>query len=156
MLLGNILLAIAWAALFGNFSLTNLLLGYGVGYIILAALARGGVLSPAYQNKVRAVLALAGFLLWAFLIANLKMAMDVMRPVSHLKPGIVKIPLDVTNEYELLLLSTLINLTPGTISLDVSNDRKTLYLHVMHIEDADAVRTEIKQNFERRVLDVLR
>ncbi|NLE85724.1 MAG: Na+/H+ antiporter subunit E [Myxococcales bacterium] len=156
MLLGNLLLAIAWAALQGEFSLKNLLIGYGLGYLIIAGLTRGGVLPPGYRNKVHAVLSLAAFLFWAFMIANLRMAIDVMRPVRHMKPGIVQIPLDAETDYELLLLSTLINLTPGTISLDISKDNKILYLHVMHVADADAVRREIKHNFERRVLEVLR
>ncbi len=156
MLIGNILLAVAWAALQGEFSLTNLLIGYGLGYAILAGLTRGGVLPDAYRNKVHAVVSLAGFLLWAFLVANLRMAIDVMRPIGHMRPGIVKVPLDATTEYELFLLSTLINLTPGTISLDISRDDKVLYLHVMHITTPEAVRREIKDGFERRVLEVLR
>lgn len=156
MLLGNILLAVAWAALQGELSLSNLLVGYLLGYIVLAVLARGGVLPSAYRNKVHAVLSLARFLLWQFMRANIKMAVDVLRPFRHMNPGIVRIPLDATTDYEILFLSTLINLTPGTISLDISNDRKVLYLHVMHITTVEAVRSEIKDGFERRVLDVLR
>ena len=99
MLLGNLLLAIAWAALQGEFSLKNLLIGYGLGYLIIAGLTRGGVLPPGYRNKVHAVLSLAAFLFWAFMIANLRMAIDVMRPVRHMKPGIVQIPLDAETDY---------------------------------------------------------
>jgi multicomponent Na+:H+ antiporter subunit E len=49
-------------------------------------------------------------------------------------------------------------LTPGTLSLDVSTDRRTLYIHVMYIDDddLDLVRRKIKDGFERRVLEVLR
>ena len=156
MLLANMLLAIAWAALQGEFSLSNLVIGYLIGYVLLAALARGGVLPSAYSSKVRAVVALAGFLFVAFIRANVRMAADVLRFRPVLTPGIVAIPLEARDDYEILLLATLINLTPGTIAVDVSSDRSTLYLHVMHLSDPDAIREEIKTSFERRVLDILR
>lgn len=156
MLLANILLAIAWAALQGAFSLSNLVIGYVIGYAVLATLARGGVVSPNYRRKFHAVLSLAVFLLRAFVVANIKMAIDVLRSTKRLNPGIVRVPLDVTEDHEILMLTTIINLTPGTIALDVSTDRKTLYLHVMQVTSPEAVRAEIKGSFERRVLEVLR
>jgi multicomponent Na+:H+ antiporter subunit E len=156
MLLGNILLAVAWAALQGSFSLTNIVAGYMIGYLILEALSRGGVLSPAYRKKVEAAFSLAGFLGREFVVANIKMAIDVMGPVRRLKPAIVRVPLDATDDIEILLLSTLINLTPGSLVLDVSDDRSALYVHVMHLTTPEAIRAEIKSGFERRVLEVLR
>jgi multicomponent Na+:H+ antiporter subunit E len=105
---------------------------------------------------VRAVLALLAFLFRQFLVANLRMAVDVIGPTARMRPAIVRVPLDATEEYEILLLSTLINLTPGSIALDVTSDRKALYVHVMHLTTPEAVRAEIKTGFERRVLEVLR
>jgi multicomponent Na+:H+ antiporter subunit E len=64
-----------------------------------------------------------------------------------MKPGILAIPLDVTRESEILLLAILINLTPGSVALDVSEDRKTMYVHVMYIESPEAARAEIKEGF---------
>lgn len=156
MLLGNIALAVAWAALQGEFSLAQLLLGYALGYALLAALARGGVVSSAYPKKVRAVLSLLAFLFKEFVVANIKMAIDVVGPTERIRPAIVRVPLDATEEYEILLLSTLINLTPGSIALDVTSDRSALYVHVMHLTTPEAIRAEIKSGFERRVLEVLR
>ena len=54
-----------------------------------------------------------------------------------------------------LLLSMLINTTPGSVALDVSPDRKLLYVHVMYMSTPNAARDEIKTGFERRVLGVL-
>jgi multicomponent Na+:H+ antiporter subunit E len=56
------------------------------------------------------------------------------------------------------LLANLITLTPGTLSLDVSADRRVLYIHVMYIDDddLDSIRRSIKEGFERRVLEALR
>jgi len=155
-LLGNVLLALAWAALQGNFSLQTLVTGQVVGYFILLALVRGGVLSTSpYIGRVHRVVGLAAYFCWELLRANLRLALDVATPRFHMKPGIIAVPLDATRDGEILLLSMLINTTPGSVALDVSPDRKTLYVHVMYIDTPDTARDEIKNGFERRVLGVL-
>jgi multicomponent Na+:H+ antiporter subunit E len=72
-----------------------------------------------------------------------------------MKPGILAIPLDATQDSEILLLAMLINLTPGSVALDVSDDRKVMYVHVMYIDSPEAARSEIKHGFARRVRQLL-
>jgi multicomponent Na+:H+ antiporter subunit E len=155
-LLGNILLALAWAALQGEFSLQTLVTGHVLGYLILLALVRGGVLNTSpYIGRVHRVIGLVAFFFWELMKANLRLALDVATPRFHMKPGIIALPLDATTDSQILLLSMLINTTPGSVALDVSPDRKTLYVHVMYMDTPDAAREEIKKGFERRVLEVL-
>jgi multicomponent Na+:H+ antiporter subunit E len=151
MLLGSILLAFAWAALLGDVTPFNLLIGYGLGYAVLALLEKGGVLPSTFQTKVGRVLSLAAFFMWELMVANVRVAGDVLRPRTAIKPAVVAIPLDVTSDAEILLLSALINITPGSVTIDLSEDRRTLFVHVMHITSADESRREIKSGFERRV-----
>jgi multicomponent Na+:H+ antiporter subunit E len=150
MLLGSILLAIAWAVLQGEVTLVNLLVGYVVGYAILALLARGGVMPSTLVSRTTYALSLAAFFAWELLIANFRVAADVLRG-NQIEPAVVAIPLDVTSDGEILLLSMLINITPGSVTIDLSDDRRTLYVHVMHMKSADETRREIKSGFERRV-----
>ena len=70
---------------------------------------------------------------------------------ARIEPAVVAIPLDVTSDGEILLLSMLINITPGSVTIDLSEDRRTLYVHVMHMTSAEETRREIKEGFERRV-----
>ena len=156
MLLGNLLLALAWTALRGEFSLANLVTGLVLGYLILLALVKGGVLPTSpYIGRVHHAVGLAAFFLWELVRANLRLAVDVATPRYHMKPGILAIPLDVTQDSEILLLAMLINLTPGSVALDVSDDRKVMYVHVMYIDSPEAARSEIKHGFERRVRQLL-
>ena len=150
MLLGSILLALAWAALWGEITLVNLLIGYVVGYAILALLTRGGVLSSTLASRTIHALRLAAFFVWELLIANVRVAVDVLRG-HRIEPAVVAIPLDITSDGEILLLSMLINITPGSVTIDLSDDRRTLYVHVMHMKSADETRREIKEGFEHRV-----
>jgi multicomponent Na+:H+ antiporter subunit E len=93
---------------------------------------------------------LAAFFAWELLLANFRVAADVLRG-NRIEPAVVAIPLDVTSDGEILLLSMLINITPGSVTIDLSDDRRTLYVHVMHMKSADETRREIKDGFERRV-----
>lgn len=155
-LLGNMLLALAWAAFQGEFSLRTLVTGQVLGYLILVGLVRGGVLSPSpYIGRVHRVLGLAAYFCWELVKANIRLAVDVATPHYHMKPGIIALPLNATQDGQILLLSMLINTTPGSVALDVSPDRKTLYVHVMYMDTPDAARQDITQGFERRVLGVL-
>ena len=156
MLLANILLALAWAALEGDFSLRTLLTGQVLGYLILVALVRGGVLRTSpYVGRIHRVLGLAGYFFWELVKANVRLAVDVATPHYNMRPGIIALPLDATEDGQILLLSMLINTTPGSVALDVSPDRKFLYVHVMYMSTPDAAREDIKNGFERRVLGVL-
>ena len=155
-LLANLLLALAWAALQGEFTLATLVTGHVLGYLILVALVRGGVLRPSpYVGRVHRVVGLAAYFLWELVRANLRLALDVVSPRFQMTPGIVAVPLDVTRDGEILLLSMLINTTPGSVALDVSADRKILYVHVMYMTTPEEARAEIKSGFERRVLGLL-
>lgn len=151
MLLGSLLLALAWAALQGEISLINLVVGYSVGYLILALLAKGGVMRATLASRTVHAAELAVFFMGELLLANVRVALDVLRPRTTIRPAVVAIPLDVTSDGEILLLSMLINITPGSVTIDLSGDRRTLYVHVMHMTSADATRREIKDGFERRV-----
>ena len=156
MLLANILLALAWAALQGDFSLATLVTGQILDYLILVGLVRGRVLPQTpYIGRVHRVFGLATYFLRELVRANLRLALDVATPHYHMRPGIIAVPLDATRDVEILLLSMLINTTPGSVALDVSPDRKILYVHVMYTTTPEAARDEIKSGFERRVLEVL-
>ena len=151
MLLGSILLALAWAALQGEITLANLLVGYVFGYVILALLAKGGVLPATLASRTVRAAGLAGFFVRELVVANLRVASDVLRSAARIRPAVVAIPLDVTSDGEILLLSMLINITPGSVTIDLSDDRRTLYVHVMHMRSAEESRRDIKDGFERRV-----
>lgn len=151
MLLGSILMALAWAALQGEVTLANLLVGYVLGYAVLALLEKGGVLPSAFQTKVARAVGLAGFFAWELLVANARVALDVLKPRTTIRPAVIAIPLDVTTDAEILLLSALINITPGSVTIDLSDDRRTLFVHVMHMTSPEASRLEIKGGFEQRV-----
>jgi multicomponent Na+:H+ antiporter subunit E len=153
--LWNVLLALGWVAATGVFTFNNLAAGFILGFLVLF-FTRRVVGSPHYIEKVSKAIGLLLFFLWELFLANLKVAYDVITPRHRMKPGVIAIPLDARTDAEITILSNLITLTPGTMSLDVSADRKVMYIHAMYIDDIEETRLKIKNGYERRVLEVLR
>ena len=153
--LWNILLAVVWAAITGNFAPPNLVLGFTLGFLVL--LFAGRVVGSAnYAPRLIQAFGLIGFFIWDLILSNVQVAWDVVRPRPGIRPGVIAIPLDARTDVEITLLANLITLTPGSLSLDVSADRQTLYLHVMDVQDPEALRRKCKDGFERRILAVTR
>jgi len=140
-----------------NFAPANLLIGFLLGLLVLF-FARRVIGTPNYLIKVRQVVGLQLFMIWELILANLRVAYEVLTPNYNMRPGVIAVPLDAKSDAEITLLACLITLTPGTLSLDVAADRSALYIHIMYIDDddLDVVRRRIKEGYERRVLEVLR
>ena len=80
----------------------------------------------------------------------------MVTPQHSMRPAVVAVPLDLRTDMGLLLLTSMITLTPDSLSLMVSADRTILYIHTMYVADAEAYRQHIKDNYERRILELLR
>ncbi|MBN1478763.1 Na+/H+ antiporter subunit E [candidate division KSB1 bacterium] len=96
------------------------------------------------------------FYLGEIILANIQVAYDILTPRHRMKPAILAIPLDVKTDIQLLAINNLITMTPGTLSLDISPDRKMIYVHAMYVDDIIAFKKEIKDAFEKRILEMSR
>ncbi len=153
--LWNLLLAIAWVGVSGNFSEVNFAFGFLVGYGILAVASRQIEGGARYVRKVPKVLKFIAFFAYDLIKANMVVAYDVMTPRHLMQPGVMAIELDASEDMEITILGNLISVTPGTLSLDVSSDRKVLYVHAMYMGDEERLRADIKA-LEARVLEIMR
>lgn len=87
----------------------------------------------------------------------LQVALDCIRPRLTLSPAIVQLPLRADiSDAEIFLLSSLITLTPGTLTLDVAGDRSCLMIHCLHGSDPEALVQELQDGMARRVRGVFR
>lgn len=151
----NILLALAWGLMTGSFTAPNLILGFVLGMGALY-LIREQVGSLGYFRRAGRILSLALLFLYELLLSAWKVAVLVMSPKMDLKPGIFAYPLKVDRDFEITLLANLITLTPGTLSVDVSEDRSILYVHAVDCSDPDSTRQDIAKGFERKIMEAFR
>jgi len=153
--LWNVALAVIWALLTGHFELANLLVGFVLGYGLMT-LARRAFPPTSYFAKVAQVTRFAIFFLRELIVASVQVARQVLHPHPDIHPGIVAVPLDARTDAEITLLAIVITLTPGTLTLDVSPDRRALYVHGMDVRDGAAFVRKIKAGLEARTLEVTR
>lgn len=153
--LSNLLLSFIWVALTGNFTAVNFFFGFILSFIIMWIMSSKRQ-DSSYFTRGPKVIAFIFFFLYELIKANLQVAYDVVTPPFYMKPGIIKIPLSAKTDLEITMLANLITLTPGTLSLDVSDDKKVLYVHAMYVKDKEAFVASIKNGFERRLLEILR
>ena len=131
----------------GNFGM-GLVLSYGVLRLLQPLLGEAG-----YDQRIYHQVALTGVFLKELVLSSVRVAVEVLTPGFSMRAGILAVPLSVRSEAGITLFANLISLTPGTLSLDVSEDREYLYIHAMYIDygiEEDAL--ELKRTLESRVI----
>ncbi|RDB43533.1 Na+/H+ antiporter subunit E [Halomonas sp. DQ26W] len=151
----NLLLALAWVILSGDFSGPNLVIGLVFGYFTLVLIEPQVPALKGYPGRIPRILRFMGFFIKELVQANLRVGFDILTPPWHMKPGVIAMPLEARTELEITMVANLISLTPGTLSLDVSDDRKVLYIHAMFLDDEEELRRNIKE-MECRALELFR
>jgi len=155
-----VFLALIWAALQGSFQPQTLLLGFGIGLVVVWFVwplyelsdtrdQRADIWSWRLVFRMWRFIVLVFVFLWELLMSGLRVAREVLRPTLRIQPGVIAYPLDVQTGREITALANLISLTPGTLSLEVSDDRQVLYIHAILVQDEEA--TEVRQQIKRRL-----
>ncbi|WP_291114626.1 Na+/H+ antiporter subunit E [Flavobacterium sp. UBA6135] len=151
----NLILTIVWVALTGSFEFINFVFGFVLTFLILWIISSDKT-DRKYFRVIPSIISFFFYFIYELIKANIQVAYDVITPTMYMKPGIVSVPLDANTDLEITLLANVISLTPGTLSLDVSDDRKVLYVHAMYIHDKDEFIRSIKDGFEKKLLNITR
>ncbi|KKO49570.1 cation:proton antiporter [Arsukibacterium sp. MJ3] len=155
LLLSNLVLAMIWAALTDTFTGGGLFAGFILSYLVLIFVFRQHPDVRKYRLQVPRFISFMVFFTKELIMANLKVAYDVLTPTNLMKPGVIAMPLRAKTDMEITILANAISLTPGSLSLDVSTDRLVLYVHVMYLYDEQEVLSELKR-LETKILRVMR
>ena len=149
------LFTLLWLAVSGSFTIANLLLGLAVSGLSIF-LIRGHLHPDGRRLRPLKMLSLLGLFIKELALSAWKVAVLVASPKMNLRPGIFAFPLTVDRDFEITLLANLITLTPGTLSVDVSEDRKVLYVHAIDCSDPAGARRDIAGGFEKKILEAFR
>ena len=105
-------------------------------------------------GRLRSVPRMLGVLLWDIVQANVTVALQVLGPERKIRPGFIWVPLDIDNIHGIAALTSIITLTPGTVSSALSDDRRHLLVHVLNLDDADDVIRQIKTRYEAPLMEI--
>ena len=142
-----------WLMLADSFTVGQFLFGALLGVIIPLFAARIDR-EFARIGKLRVIPGLVLAVLWDILLSNLRVAAQVLGKEERLHSGFIWMPLEIHNIHGIAALTSMITLTPGTVSVALSDDRRHLLIHVLHIEDEAQLVAEIKSRYEKRLMEL--
>ena len=146
---------VLWLLLVADVSLGQVLLA---ATLAVALPLMAGLLDPerARFGHARVILQLAGTVLLDIVLSNVEVARRILGPQSALRPGFIWVPLDLDNIHGITVLASIITLTPGTVSAELSEDQRHLLVHCFHLQDpADAIDT-IKSRYETPLREIFK
>jgi multicomponent Na+:H+ antiporter subunit E len=143
----NLILALTWAALQGELNTSNFVIGFLVSGAIIY-IFRQMFFSPRYFRKTALGVTLALVFIKELIKSNIAVLRVVLSPRLRVRSGVIALPTALTNDVALTMLANMITLTPGTLTLDISADRRYLFVHTLNLDDPEDVKQEIQMAFE--------
>lgn len=149
----QLLFVAVWLAVTGSLTLANIIFALIVSTLALWLIRHQLPGGRNHWLRLGRVLSLVLLFFKELALSAWKVAVMVTRPKLVVQPGIFAYPLTVTTDFEITLLANLITLTPGTLSVDVSPDRKMLYVHAIDCSDIETAKNDIKNGFEKKIVE---
>ncbi|WP_080874683.1 Na+/H+ antiporter subunit E [Oceanobacillus timonensis] len=149
----NVLLAILWMFLQNEYTAVNFISGYVIGILILFIIRRF-LKFEFYLKRVWAIIKLIYLFIVELIKANIDVVKVVLKPKQDHQPGIVAVRTKLESHFEISILAALITLTPGTISMDFSQDSKTIYIHSLDVPDKESMIKNVHDSFEKAIMEV--
>lgn len=149
----NVFLAVMWILVNESATVGSFTVGFLAGYLALT------ITEPGYGRRIFRALFFVLYVLYQIIKSTVIVSAAVLQPNGRVKPGIVAIPLDTTSHTEIILLATVITLTPGTISVETgrrADGQQVLFVHCLLLDDPNGVIDSIKHDFERRIIGFTR
>ncbi len=143
-----------WLLLVNEVSAGQLLLGALLGWVIALLIGQRLWLRPMALRRPDRMVRLAGRVLFDIVQANLEVAVLVLGPVHRMQPAFIQVPLDLEHEMALTALISIVSLSPGTLCAELSDDRRMLLIHVLHLQDEAALVGTIKSRYEAPLKEI--
>ncbi|MBQ3198779.1 MAG: Na+/H+ antiporter subunit E [Firmicutes bacterium] len=148
-------LALVWVGLTGDVSLPAFVKGLILGVIIIHIFGKRTL--KVLDLNIRhywPLVQLVFIFMYELLVANLTVLVKVFSPRLNIKPGIIKVPIEVEGPFWITTLANMITLTPGTLTVEVSPDNKFFYVHCLNIDNEESIVSDIKDTFEKKIQEV--
>ncbi|GAB3050582.1 Na+/H+ antiporter subunit E [Virgibacillus ainsalahensis] len=151
----NLIISVMWMFLSESYTVPSFITGFILG-VLLLFLLRKFIPGTFYLTRAFSIIKLILLFIKELIGSNIEMVKYIYTPKLDVEPGIFELPLDVTTDWEINLLANFISLTPGTLTVAVSEDNTKLYIHAMHIENEEDEIRSIKDSFEKAIMEVTR
>lgn len=149
----SLLLLVVWQLLVNDLTAGSLIMG-GVLGLAIPWFTQVFWPNPPRLYKPWTLLRFMLRVLGDIITANFDVAKLILGPSDRLQPAFVVYPLELENDFGISMLATTISLTPGTVSADVSEDRRSLLIHGLNVPDEQELIDTIKHRYEQPLMEV--
>ncbi|HLS35434.1 MAG TPA: Na+/H+ antiporter subunit E [Bacillota bacterium] len=149
----HLLISVMWMFLSETYTLNSFLIGFLIGALLLTILRRF-IPGKLYLLRVYSIIKLIIIFLRELILSNIEIVKLVYQKEPSFEPGVFAYPTELKSNWELTLLANLITLTPGSLSVAISEDNKTIFVHAMHVESVEDEIRSIKDTFEAAIREV--
>ncbi|HAA7185591.1 TPA_asm: Na+/H+ antiporter subunit E [Listeria monocytogenes] len=149
----NIILACLWMFLESSFSFATFIIGFIIGIFLLFFMRRF-LGSRFYLFRLFALVKLVFRFLHDLIVSTVHVSRIVLKKDMNIRPGIFRYDTTLETDWEVTMLALLITLTPGTLSIDISDDYKAIYVHSLHVPNIEEEITTIRKSYEGAIMEV--
>ncbi|QOS78646.1 Na+/H+ antiporter subunit E [Paenibacillus sp. JNUCC31] len=151
----NLIIAFVWMFLNNAWNGVGFITGYLLGLLLIGGMRR---FFPErfYIVRVWAIIKLIALLLKELVRASIEVIRQIVKPKLDIRPGIFSYQTQLSSDWEVTLLCLMISLTPGSLPLEVSGNQRKLYIHALDIKDEQKMSDDIKNTFEKAIMEVTR
>lgn len=146
-------LLVVWLLLGNTLAPGQILLGLFIALALPLFTVRFWPDRPRLRRPLKILIYIL-ILLWDITLANLTVARLILGPTTRLRPAFIRMPLDLCNDFAIVVLTNTISLTPGTVSADISLDRRSLLIHALDVDDAEQMVAHLKHRYEQPLQEI--
>ncbi len=143
----SVTLFIVWLLLNSTYSAGHVVLGTVLA-VSIPMFTRRFFPEPVYISRIGTILRFLAIVLWDIVVASITVARLTLGPTSKLRPGFVRIPVALADDFALTALASTISLTPGTVSAELAPDRAYILIHALDVADESELVRTIKERYE--------
>jgi multicomponent Na+:H+ antiporter subunit E len=138
-----VLLMALWLLAWGEISVANVVSGAAVITVLLLAFPPGA--TTRVRMSIPAAARLAGYVVVQLVSSNILMTWEILRRHPTVRPGVLAHRLRSPNDYVVTLMTSIIALSPGTMTVDIDQASTTIYVHFLFLNDVDAARASLER-----------
>ncbi|KQY94916.1 MULTISPECIES: Na+/H+ antiporter subunit E [Paenibacillus] len=151
----NLIIAFVWMFLNNAWNGVGFITGYLLGLLLIGGMRRFFP-QRLYVVRVWAIIKLLILLFRELVRASIEVIRQIIKPKLDIRPGIFTYRTELSSDWEVTLLCLLISLTPGSLPLEISGNQRKLFIHALDIKDEQKLRDDIKNTFEKAIMEVTR
>jgi multicomponent K+:H+ antiporter subunit E len=144
----SLALFVTWLMLNESASVGNLLLAALFAFFVPVVTARWRPEVPRLR-RLGLALRLAAAVVVDIVKSNIAVARLILGDERRITPRFVWVPLTLRDPHAVVTLAGIVTMTPGTLSADLSDDRRHLLVHAFDVDD-DAAQAALIADIQKR------